>query len=174
MDKLLYGTVGALVGAIATSAVFLSLPQAESVPDEGAALAQILSDAELAEEDRLLELRLDAEDVPKVVPLNDAGNVRYSACQKTPELVAWLGKQGNATYARRRDMNDYLVTTNVLATKDCTCTGKMIPVEALRRFESRLMEEANVANVEDLVTHPMRDEARVMRWQVEELCGGRF
>lgn len=182
MTKLLYGTVGALVGAIATSAVFLSLasptsaptPEPAPSPAADALPVQPLSETEQAEEDRFLELRLGAEDVPKVEPLKEAGNVRYSDCPKTPELLAWLGKPGNATSARRRDMNDYLVTTNVLATKDCTCTGKMIPVETLTRFETRLMEVAKVAKVEDLVTHPMRDEARVMRWQVEDLCGGRL
>lgn len=182
MSKLLYSAVGALVGAMATSAVFLSLssptsaPTTEPAPSPAADVVPVqpLSETEQAEEDRFLELRLGAEDAPKVEPLKDAGNVRYSDCQKAPELVAWLGKPGNATFARRRDMNDYLVTTNVLATKDCTCTGKMISVDALRSFEARLMEVAKVAKVEDLVTHPMRDEARVMRWQVEDLCGGRL
>lgn len=178
MSKMIYGAVGALVGAMATSAVFLSLSSPTPAPAPSPAAdvvpVQPLSGAEQAEEDRFLELRLGAENAPKVEPLKDAGNVRYSDCQKTPELVTWLGKQGNATFARRRDMNIYLVTTNVLATKDCTCTGKMISVEALRSFETRLMEVAKVAKVEDLVTHPMRDEARVMRWQVEDLCGGRL
>lgn len=175
MDKLAYGGIGAVLGAVAASAVFLALPD-KSVPleDDGSVAMQPLSEAEQAEEDRFLDLDLGAEGAPAVEPLENAQNVPYYTCEKSPELVAYLGKKGNATYARRAHLNSFLIATNVLATKDCTCTGKMIPASTLIAFETRMMEAAGVTNLEDLVTQNYYDEARVMSWQIEELCGGPF
>lgn len=176
MNKVVYISIGALVGALAASAVFLALPQSAADPLADITGTPALTEAELDAEDDFLRIDMGKEDARegKVEPLKNAGNVRYSTCAKTPELVAYLGKPGNATYARRRDMNDYLVTMSVLSTQDCTCTGKMIPVETLMAFEARLIEETKVTNVEELSTGQLKDEARSMRFQAEELCGGRF
>lgn len=175
MNKLVYGGIGAVLGAVAASAVFLALPDKPApAENDGFVAMQPLSEEEQAEEDRFLDLNLGAEDAPAVEPLKDAQNIPYYTCEKSPELVAYLGKKGNAIYARRADMNFFLIATNVLATKDCTCTGKMIPASTLIAFETRMMEESGVTDLEDLVTRPLRDEARVMRWQIEELCAGPF
>lgn len=185
MSRLIYGGTGFVLGVMVASAVFVALPDGPIeppasgqttalVPPPPSAQVQPLTEAEQAEEDRFLDLDLGAEDAPAVEPLENATNTPYASCEKSPELAAWLGKRGNATYARRRDMHFYLTTTNVLATKDCTCSGKMLPVSTLMAFETRLMEEAKVNKVEDLVTLSLHDEARDMRWQAEELCGGRF
>lgn len=175
MNKLVYGGIGAILGAVAASAVFLALPDKSApAPDDGSVAMQPLTEAEQAEEDRFLDLNLGTEDAPAVEPLKDAQNVPYYTCEKSPELVAYLGKKGNATYARRAHLNSFLIATNVLATRDCTCTGKMIPASTLIAFETRMMEAAGVTNLEDLVTQNYYDEARVMSWQIEELCGGPF
>lgn len=174
MNKLVYGSIGALVGALATGAIFVTMGQ--SALDDLAEITERLplTEAELDAEDDFLRIDMGKEDAPevKVVPLKNAGNIRYSTCAKTPELVAYLGKPGNATSARRRDMNYYLITTNVLATQDCTCTGKMIPVETLMAFETRLMEETKVAHVDDLETGQLQREGHILRRQAEDLCGG--
>ena len=176
MNKLVYLSIGALVGALAASAAFFAFPQNAADPLADITGAPALTEAELDAEDDFLRIDIGKDDAPvaEIEPLKNAGNVPYLSCEKTPELVAYLGKPGNATYARRRDMNFYLITTSVLATQDCTCTGKMIPVQALMAFEARLMEEAKVTKVEDLVTYPLEDEARVMRRQGEVLCGGKI
>ncbi|WP_299846322.1 hypothetical protein [uncultured Paracoccus sp.] len=175
MDKLVYGGIGAVLGAVATTAVFLALPDnpAPAEVDEFVAM-QPLTEVEQAEEDRFLDLNLGAEDTPAVEPLENAQNVPYASCEKPPELIAYLGKPGNATFARRRDLHSYLTATNVLATKDCTCTGKVLPVSTLMAFEKRMMETAGVTKLEDLVTQNYYDEAHTMRWQIEDLCGGRI
>ena len=175
MNKLVYGGIGAVIGAVAASAVFLALPDKSAPAEDDAFVAmQPLTEEEQAEEDRFLDLNLGAEDAPAVEPLKDAQNVPYYTCEKSPELVAYLGKKGNAIYARRADMNFFLIATNVLATRDCTCTGKVLPVSTLMAFETRMMEAAGVTDLEDLVTQNYYDEARVMSWQIEELCGGPF
>ncbi|WP_299912919.1 hypothetical protein [uncultured Paracoccus sp.] len=173
MDKLVYGGIGAVLGAVAASALFLALPDTSPpLQDDGSVAMQPLTEEEQAEEDRFLDLNLGAEEAPAVEPLEDAQNVPYASCEKPPELVAWLGKPGNATFARRRDLHSYLTATNVLATRDCTCTGKVLPVSTLMAFETRMMEAAGVTDLEDLVTQNYYNEARVMRWQIEDLCGG--
>lgn len=174
MQKVVYLAIGALVGALATGAAFFAFPQSAPDPLADITGAPALTEAELDAEDDFLRIDMGKDDAPvvEIEPLKNAGNVRYLSCEKTPELVAYLGKQGTSTYARRRDMNFYLITTSVLATQDCTCTGKMIPVETLMAFEARLMEETKVMQFKDVQTAQLRHEGRVMQRQAEELCGG--
>ncbi len=177
MNKVVYLSIGALVGALATGAAFMTFLAFPQITPDGVADitgAPALTEAELDAEDDFLRIDMGKEDAPvaEIKPLKNSGNVRYLSCEKTPELVAYLGKQGTSTYARRRDMNYYLITTSVLATQDCTCTGKMIPVETLMAFEARLMEETKVTQLKELETGQLRDEGRVMQRQAEELCGG--
>lgn len=172
MNKLVVGGAGFFLGAIVTSALFVGLPDNALEPVGPAPQVQPLTAIEQAEEDRFLSIDLGDEDMPKADASKNDRNEPYASCEKSPERMAWLGKRGNATYAARRDMNFYLTTTNVLATKDCTCTGKLVSLPALMAFEARLLEETGMSKVEELVTRPLHDEARTMRWQVEELCGG--
>lgn len=170
MGRLIYGGVGFFVGLAAAGAVFLAWPNSptKSAGSPSAPLSQPLE----AAEDRFLDLDAHPQQAVRGAGHIGAKNERYSSCEKPPELVEYLGAPGNATYARRRDMNLFLVTTNVLATKDCSCSGKVIPASTLIAFEKRLMVEANATKVEELVTRPLHDDGRSMRRQVEIICGG--
>lgn len=53
MDKLVYGGIGAVLGAVAASALFLALPDTSPpLQDDGSVAMQPLTEEEQAEEDR--------------------------------------------------------------------------------------------------------------------------
>ena len=100
-----------------------------------------------------------------------AENQPYRTCEKTPEMQRNLrspGSRGNRAY---RDISGYLSTTNVIATKDCTCAGKVIPHEAVAMFEDRLRERFEVTVLLPKHTSDLYDEYERQKKIVEAMCG---
>ncbi|MDT1064690.1 hypothetical protein RM190_22735 [Paracoccus sp. CPCC 101403] len=166
---------GGLVFVAATSLMTLA-PQAapadQTAPFPAVSIEELDAAAAAAEES-FLQIDPDAApDLSGITPLAHPGNVPYRKCEKPEALKAVLLKPGSQLYARRRDMSAYLRMTNVLATRDCSCSGKLVRASAILAFEKKLMAKAGVSNPEELVTRPLYDEARTLRRQVEYLCGG--
>lgn len=113
-------------------------------------------------------------DLSGIEPLKGANNVPYRTCVKPPDLVEVLGRRGTETYARRQHLDRYLRMTNVLATKDCSCSGKLVPASAILAFEEKLMVQAGATDPAQLITRPLYDESRQLAAQVEQLCGGEY
>ncbi|MDN3714317.1 hypothetical protein QWZ10_25465 [Paracoccus cavernae] len=167
--------VGALVGALAASAAFFSFPQNAADPLVDITGAPALTEAELDAEDDFLRIDMGKDDasVAEIEPLKNAGNVRYIACEKPADLVEVLGKKGDENFVVRRNIDRYLRLTNVLATKDCTCTGKLVPASAILAFEEELKE---IHGVEKLTheTGALLTETHGLFDQAEEMCGRPF
>lgn len=159
-------------------------PVAQGVAPErdgavGAGLLELLqaqagmSEAELQAEDDYLSLKLgpevDVSDVERVPSASE--NQPYRTCEKTPEMRANMkspGTRGNRAY---RDIEGYLSVTNVVATEDCTCAGKIIPHEAVAMFGDRLREKFDVSILEPKHTSDLYDEYERQLKIVAAMCG---
>lgn len=138
-------------------------------------LVPAMTEAERQAEDDYLSLKLDHGpdvDVSGIgrVP-SAADNQPYRTCEKTPEMKQNLrspGSRGNRAY---RDISGYLSTTNVIATKDCTCAGKIIPHEAVAMFEDRLKEKFGVTVLLPNHTNDLYDEYQRQKKIVDAMCG---
>ena len=132
-----------------------------------------MSEAERQAEEDYLDLDLGPDvDVSGIerVP-SAADNQPYRTCEKTPEMKQNLrspGSRGNRAY---RDISGYLSTTNVIATKDCTCAGKIIPHEAVAMFEDRLRGKFGVTVLEPKHTSDLYDEYQRQKKIVDAMCG---
>lgn len=132
-----------------------------------------MSDAERAAEDDYLSMKIGPDvDVSGIERVPSAAeNQPYRSCEKTPELRANLksaGRLGNRAY---RDIAGYLSVTNVIATKDCTCAGKIIPHETVAMFEGRLREKLGVTVLEPKHTRDLYDEYERQLKIVAAMCG---
>ena len=132
-----------------------------------------MSEAEREEEEDFLKLDLGPDvDVSGIERAPRAAeNQPYRTCEKTPELRANLksaGQPGNRAY---RDIAGYLSVTNVIATKDCTCAGKIIPHEAVAMFEDRLRGKFGVTVLEPKHTRDLYDEYDRQLKIVAAMCG---
>lgn len=105
-----------------------------------------MSEAEKQAEEDYLNLEMSPEvDVSSVERVPSATqNQPNRTCEKTPEMRSNVRSPGGPGKRAYRDIAVYLSTTNVIATQDCTCAGKIIPHETVARFEERLRKELDV------------------------------
>ena len=132
-----------------------------------------MSEAERQAEEDFLKLDLGPDvDVSGVERVPSAAeNQPYRTCEKTVELKANLkstGAKGNRAY---RDIEAYLSATNVVATKDCTCAGKIIPHETVAMFEDRLREKLGVTVLEPKHTRDLYQEYEREIEIIDAMCG---
>ncbi|MTE01697.1 hypothetical protein GIY56_15515 [Paracoccus sp. YIM 132242] len=133
----------------------------------------VMSGAERAAEDDYLGMKIGPDvDVSGIEQVPSAAeNQPYRSCEKTPELRANLksaGRLGNRAY---RDIAGYLSVTNVIATKDCTCAGKIIPHETVAMFEDRLRQKLGVTVLEPKHTRDLYDAYDRQLGIVAAMCG---
>jgi hypothetical protein len=105
-----------------------------------------MSEAEKQAEEDFLNLDLSPDvDVSSVERVPSAAqNQPNRTCEKTPEMRSNVRSPGGPGKRAYRDIAVYLSTTNVIATQDCTCAGKIIPHETVAKFEERLRKELEV------------------------------
>ena len=132
-----------------------------------------MSEAERQAEEDYLDLDLGpAVDVSGIERVPSAAeNQANRTCEPTPEMSANLrspGARGNRAY---RDIAGYLSVTNVIATKDCTCAGKIIPHETVSMFEDRLREKLGVTVLKPDHTRDLYKEYERQIKIVDALCG---
>lgn len=132
-----------------------------------------MSEAERQAEDDYLSMKIDPDvDVSGVERVPSAAeNQPYRTCEKTPQMRANVnspGARGNRAY---RDLALYLSSTNVIATKDCTCAGKIPSHEAIAMFEDRLREKLDVTVLEPKHTRDLFNEYERQKKIVEAMCG---
>lgn len=168
-------------GLVFVSLSTAGLAQPSGTPPDvpGPALQELLnrqagmSEAERKAEEDFLSLDLSPDvDVSSVERVPGAArNQPYRTCKKTEEMSANLrspGKRGNRAY---RDIAGYLSITNVIATKDCTCIGKVVPHETVMMFEDKLREqlEANILSPDH--TRALYEEYERGKKIVDAMCG---
>ena len=132
-----------------------------------------LTEAERKAEDDYLSLKLGPDvNVSGVerVPSADE-NQPYRTCEKTPEMKANLNRHGDEGDRAYRDIAGYLSVTNVIATKDCTCTGKVIPHEAVAMFEDKLRDQLGVNILEPNHTRNLYKEYDRQLKVIAVMCG---
>lgn len=136
-------------------------------------LVPIMTDAERRAEDDYLRMKIGPDvDVSGIERVPSAAlNEPNRSCDPTPEMNANLrGRSGPGSRAYR-DIAGYLSVTNVIATKDCTCAGKIIPHEAVAMFEDRLREKLGVTVLEPKHTRDLYDEYERQVEIVNAMCG---
>ena len=132
-----------------------------------------MSEAERKAQEDFLKLDLGPDvDVSGIERVPSAAeNQPYRTCEKTPEMQQNLrspGSRGNRAY---RDISGYLSTTNVIATKDCTCAGKVIPHATVALFEDRLRGKFGVTVLEPKHTNDLYHEYDQQKKIVDAMCG---
>lgn len=132
-----------------------------------------MSEAERKAEEDFLNLDLSSDvDVSSVerVPSADQ-NQPNRTCEPTPEMNANLRRSNKPGDRAYRDIAVYLSTTNVIATQDCTCAGKIIPHETVARFEDRLRKELDVDVLKPDHTRGLYEAYERQIKIVDAMCG---
>ena len=132
-----------------------------------------MSEAEQAAEEDFLKLDLGPDvEVSGIERVPSAAeNQPNRTCDPTAEMDANLrGRSGSGSRAYR-DIAGYLSVTNVIATKDCTCRGKIIPHEAVAMFEDRLRQKVGVTVLEPKHTRDLFKEYERQVEIVNAMCG---
>lgn|GEM_PF-5353509 len=133
----------------------------------------VMTEAERKAEDDYLRMKIGPDvDVSGIerVP-SAADNQPYRTCEKTPQMQVNIkspGDRGNRAY---RDIEGYLSVTNVIATRDCTCTGKIIPHETVALFEDRLREKLGVTVLEPKHTRDLYKDYERQKEIANAMCG---
>lgn len=144
-------------------------PELQELLDRQAAM----SEAERQAEEDYLDLNLGPDvDVSGTERVPSAAeNQPYRFCEKTPEMSENLRRNGDPGDRAYRDIAIYLSVTNVIATKDCTCTGKIIPHETVAMFEGRLREKLGVTILEPKHTRDLYNDFERQKKVAAAMCG---
>lgn len=138
-------------------------------------LMPVMTEAERAAEDDYLSLKIgpspdvDVSGIERVP--SAAENQPNRTCDPTPEMDANLRGRSGPGGRAYRDIAGYLSVTNVIATKDCTCGGKIIPHEAVAMFEDRLRQKLGVTFLEPKHTRDLFKEYEHQVQIVNAMCG---
>lgn len=193
MNKLIYIAGGAVVGFVVAGSVFMAAPTSSTAPvpapvpsetagpfaglqrifdEEGPALG--LTEAEIRAEDDFLRLNSGRQsDTETSAPLKNAQNQPAVNCPKVPEAADREFLRGNAPAAARRWIYSVVRAEHVIATQDCSCTGKSAPFAPVYAIERELNEQHG----EGWERIAMRDYQQLfyeLRDKVEAMCGGKF
>ncbi|GGF80674.1 hypothetical protein GCM10011402_36570 [Paracoccus acridae] len=132
-----------------------------------------MSEAEKQAEVDFLNLDLSPDvDVSSVERVPSAAqNQPNRTCEKTPEMRSNVRSPGGPGKRAYRDIAVYLSTTNVIATQDCTCAGKIIPHETVAKFEERLRKELDVDVLTPDHTRGLYEAYERQTKIVDAMCG---
>ena len=86
----------------------------------------------------------------------------YEISQKGPEARAY------------RDIYGFVKARNVIATQDCTCTGKVADWSEVEALADQIRKRSGVKELRAAHTEQVHDAAEPLRAAVEKLCGGKF
>ncbi|MFC0341978.1 hypothetical protein [Paracoccus niistensis] len=167
------GTLSSAPAPAAQGAAADPIDAADAKLKELLEMQAAMSDAERQAEEDYLNLDLGTDvDVSgiKRVP-SAAENQPYRTCEKTPQMLANLRRHGDKGDRAYRDIAGYLSVTNVIATKDCTCAGKIIPHDAVAMFEDRLRQKFGVTVLEPKHTRDLYKEYDRQIKIVDAMCG---
>lgn len=184
MAQMMPPSGGAVPGALPSAPAPAPAPAAQSattapIDAADAELKELLemqagmSEAERQAEEDFLRMNpgpdVDVSGIGRVPSATE--NQPYRTCEKTPEMranVSSPGERGNRAY---RDIALYLSATNVIATKDCTCAGKIPSHEAIAMFEDRLREKFGVTVLEPKHTRDLFREYERQKKIAVAMCG---
>jgi len=139
----------------------------------GMASAETPAPADLAQEEAFLDI-LPKIDVPDdVQPISGAVNEEFRNCeaQWPPEYKdAQSGPEARAL----RDIYGFVQARNVVASSDCTCTGKVANWEDVARVAEALRKQNGVERLGWQHTTEVAAESDRLTAIAETMCGGSF
>lgn len=139
----------------------------------GTSTAETPAPAELAQEEAFLDV-LPKIDVPDdVQPIPGAVNEEFRNCgaQWPPEYA--ISQKGPEARAYR-DIYGYVKVRNVIATKDCTCTGKVATWSDVDLIAAHTRDEKGKERLNWQDTKAVFDASNEMFPIAETMCGGSF
>ena len=137
------------------------------------AAAETPAPAALAQEEAFLDV-LPKVDVPDDVrPIPGAVNEEFRNCeaQWPPEYA--ISQKGPEARAYR-DIYGYVKVRNVIATKDCTCTGKVAAWSDVDLIAAAIRKETGKERLSWQDTKVVFDASNEMFPVAETMCGGSF
>lgn len=191
MNKLIYIAGGAVLGFVVAGSFFVAtkpgipdLAPAASVTaspfgglqrifdEDGLALG--LTDAEIRAEEDFLRLNSGRQSATEAAaPLKIAQNQPAATCPKVPEAADRDFLRGNAPAAARRWIYNVVMAEHVLATQDCSCTGKSAPFAPVYTIEREMLEQHG-EGWERIAMRDYQQLSRDLSDRVEAFCGGKF
>jgi hypothetical protein len=160
-----------MIGAIRKRTRGAALALACMLP--GIALAETPSPHDVDQEEAFLDV-LPKIDIPEnVQPILGAMNEEFRNCEAQWPAGYGLARSGPEARALR-DIYGLVRTRNVIASKDCTCAGKVANWEEVDRVASALREKSGVERLSWIHTKEISAEADRLTAIAETMCGGDF
>ncbi len=129
--------------------------------------------ADIAQEEAFLSILPKIEIPDDVQPIPGAVNEEFRNCQAFWPAGYELARSGPEARALR-DIYSFVRTRNVVATKDCGCTGKVADWHEVDAAAAALREYHNVERLTWLQTEAISTEAKKLIAVAETMCGGSF
>ncbi|WP_413873557.1 hypothetical protein [Albidovulum sp.] len=137
------------------------------------ATAETPAAADLAQEEAFLDV-LPKIDVPEdVQPIPGAMNEEFRNCEAQWPM-GYKGAQSGSEARALRDVYSFVRARNVIATADCSCTGKVANWDDVEAVAAALREGQKVERLTWQHTAAISNEARKLIAVAETMCGGSF
>lgn len=152
-------------------AVLWAMLALSSLPE--IALAETPAPADAAQEEAFLDVLPKLEIPDDVQPIPGAVNEEFRNCEAQWPAEYALSQSGQEarTY---RDIYGYVKVRNVIATKDCTCAGKVATWSDVELIATSLREDSGKDRLGWQDTKAVFDASNEMFPIAEAMCGGSF
>lgn len=178
--KFIAGGIALLLVGFTGGALIKDRAISRSAAEENPFGLPMLSAEEQKAEDDFLRIDLDGSTRKAEAEIAASGvtaatvNEPYRTCTKIPEVQTADFHRGTGEASMRRSLYALERAQHVLATKDCTCAGKVVPWSAVTEREAALRAEHGATWADHKFLSPMIDAARQQTKLAEALCGGDF
>lgn len=139
----------------------------------GFALAETPAPAGAAQEEAFLDVLPKVEIPDDVQPIPGAVNEEFRNC-KAQWPAEYASSQSGQEARAYRDIYGYVKVRNVIATKDCTCAGKVATWSDVELIATRLREDSGKDRLGWQDTKAVFDASNEMFPIAEAMCGGSF
>ncbi len=138
-----------------------------------AAWAETTAPADIPEEDAYLDVLPNIEIPENVEPIPGAVNEEFRDCEASWPAGYALARSGPEARALR-DIYSFVRARNVISTRDCGCSGKVVNWEGVEEIAAALRELHNVERLGWQQTESVSEEAKQLIAIAETMCGGSF
>ncbi len=139
----------------------------------GIALAETPAPADAPQEEAFLDILPKVEIPDEGQPIPGAVNEEFRSCEAQWPAEYALSQSGQEARAYR-DIYGYVKVRNVIATKDCTCAGKVATWSDVELIATRLREDSGKDRLGWQDTKAVFDASNEMFPIAEAMCGGSF
>ena len=129
--------------------------------------------ADAAQEETFLSVLPKIEVPEDIQPIPGAVNEEFRNCQALWPAGYELARSGPEARAMR-DIYSFVRARNVIATKDCGCTGKVAAWDQVDAVAVVLRENQNVERLTWQHTESISAKAKKLIAVAETMCGGSF